>query len=155
MRWEPASLAVAACICGWLAVSACSGAARVQTCGEIADGGCPIGRGGSCDDVACLALYDCLGGDWTEVDTCPMNQGGGGAGGGGAGGGGGCESVSIDRTGERSSCAPDLQVPDCGVSAADACHPCDTGCEDFFLCFSDGWTAVAHCNQDGQVELDL
>ena len=155
MRIRNASLAAVTCVCAWLGFVACSGSSGVLICGEIPEGGCSLGRGGSCDDTVCVALYDCLEGNWTEVISCDANVGGGGAGGAGGGGGaGGCQQVIIDRSGEQSGCSPDLQTPDCHAFAAEACRPCNTGCEDFFLCLSDGWTAVAHCNQDGQIELD-
>jgi hypothetical protein len=126
--------------------------APVLLCGEIPDGGCPIGRGGSCDDVACAALYDCVDGAWTEVERCSgggVTTGGGGPSGAGGEGGGACAPAVIDRTGEADGCTPDLLDPDCPAAAAEVCDPCGTGCADFFLCTADGWIDVAACDEDG------
>lgn len=124
-------------------------------CGEIPTDGCPLGRGGTCDDPFCAALYDCVDGAWTLAETCAAD-GGGGAGGaatGGSGAGlGGCTPVSFDHTGEVPGCTPDLQSPDCPAEAAeDACDPCSTGCIDFFLCTASGWQDVATCTDAGEL----
>jgi hypothetical protein len=125
---------------------------NLKLCGQIPDGGCPLGRGGTCEDKACAALYDCVEGAWTPVETCP---GGGGGGGSDAGTGGDCEKVVIDHTGETSGCVPDLQNPDCPAVAAETCvySACLTDCVDFYLCKKDGWTVVAYCNEEGEVVL--
>jgi len=141
-----------------VAAMACDGS-DLQLCGQIPDAGCPIGRGGSCDDLACGALYDCVEGVWRLVRTCePLPQGGsGGAGGGataGAGGAistGGCDAVELDHTGETQGCLPDLQEPDCPAVAAEACAPCLTGCADFFMCLPVGWVDVAYCTAEGEL----
>lgn len=142
------------------AASACRESPGVQLCGEIPEGGCPAGRGGSCDDAVCTGLYDCIEGDWTEIEHCPESPattastggddaGAGGAGGGVAEGGGGCAIPEIDHTGEEPGCTPDLQEPDCPAVAAEVCAPCTTGCVDFFLCVDDVWIDVAACTEDG------
>jgi hypothetical protein len=137
--------------------SGCGSFAPVEPCGRIPDLGCPIGRGGSCEDAACAALYDCVDGAWSQVEECEAfhgEAGGGGAGGtnfGVGGGGGACAGVTIDRSEERDGCTPDLQLPDCHVAAAQTCEPCLTGCEDFFLCTGEGWVAAAFCDLDGEV----
>jgi hypothetical protein len=135
---------------------ACLAPPPLLLCGEIPEGGCPLGRGGTCDDAACAALYDCLEGDWTEVERCPDNAGGAGVGGGaaGAGGGtgaGGCTELVLDHTGEAHGCTPDLAHPDCPAVAAEGCREsaCLTGCADFFLCKAGGWVDVAYCDEDG------
>ncbi|WP_437488493.1 hypothetical protein WME75_08835 [Sorangium sp. So ce1014] len=138
------------------APAGCDPIAEPQLCGEIPQGGCPIGRGGSCDDAACRALHDCLDGAWTEVARCDRpGVPALGAGGGGAGGGtdGACESVTLDRTGEARGCKPALQQPDCPVEAAETCADaaCWTGCIDFFLCTEDGWRGVATCDEQGRL----
>lgn len=123
-------------------------------CGQIPDGGCPLGRGGTCDDATCAALYDCVEGDWARVETCAAGTGGSGAGGAGGQpvGSGGCSAVTFDHSAEVAGCAPDLQSPDCPAEAAEsACDPCSTGCVDFFLCLADGWQDVATCTEDGQL----
>ncbi len=134
----------------------------IQLCGQIADGGCPIGRGGTCSDHACAALYDCVGGAWTRTTTCghagqggQSGEGGAGASGQGGVGGAACTPVVIDHTGETSGCAPDLQSPDCPAAAVETCAEtaCLTDCADFFLCKTEGWSAVAYCNDEGQVVL--
>lgn len=128
----------------------------LPVCDEtIPDGGCPLGRGGSCDDVLCSALYDCVAGDWTLAETCP-EQGGSAAGGADAGGGdggqGGCQVPVIDHTGETNGCEPDLQSPDCPVEAAEVCaDPCLNDCIDFYLCKERGWTALAYCDDLGEL----
>ncbi|WP_156339013.1 hypothetical protein [Chondromyces crocatus] len=130
---------------------------RPLLCGEIPEDGCPIGRGGTCDDEVCAALYDCTEGNWVQVVDCEWDgssMGGGGAGS-GDGGAGGCEPLQIDRTGEAVGCLPALRDPDCPVAAADMCEAsvCLTGCEDFFLCTEQGWREVAYCSEDGEVVL--
>lgn len=135
-----------------LALSGCGGLDPVQPCGEIPEDGCPIGRGGTCDDALCAALYDCVEGRWERVETCdndPVGVGAGGAGVGGQGGAGGCATELFDRSREAPSCTPDLQPPDCPAAAAESCNPCLTGCEDFFLCQTDGWVTVAFCDEEG------
>jgi hypothetical protein len=133
---------------------ACGSSPEVQPCGEIPEGGCPIGRGGSCDDAACAALHDCLEGEWTEVETCPGTGTVAASSGAGGSGAGGCEPVVIDRTGETDGCTPDHQEPDCPAVAAEVCpDPCATGCVDFFLCVEEGWIDVATCDESGQLRL--
>lgn len=134
----------------------------------VPKGGCPTGRGGTCDDPSCDALYDCVDAKWKKITTCPAHAGGGGAGGatgaGGAGGqtmtggtGGDCTPPGFDPTGETTGCTPDLQVPDCPVSAAEPCAEtaCVTGCSDFYLCQesagSKGWVAVGYCDDNGHL----
>ena len=129
-------------------------------CGEIQEDGCPIGRGGTCEDQFCAALYDCVAGDWTLVETCEAFGGGdsGGAGGGtttvgGSGGTGGECSFEFDHAGEAGDCEPDLQEPDCPAAAAEhTCAPCSTGCLEFFLCTEQGWENVGYCLETGDFE---
>lgn len=124
-------------------------------CDEIPQGGCPTGRGGTCDDAACNALYDCVSGIWEKTKTCGGNGGGGGpTGAGGSGGSGGvCAPIELDHAGETTGCEPDLQLPDCPVVAAEQCpeSACLTDCTDFFVCKKAGWTAVAYCDEQGAV----
>lgn len=142
-------------VCGGLAAFACSSGPDIQPCGLIPTGGCPVGRGGTCDDQYCDALYDCLEGQWTLVESCPPSGSGGSSstsvGGSGVGG---CEGVQIDRTGEASGCTPDLQEPDCPADVAESCQPCLSGCVDFFLCKARGWETVAFCDENGEVVLE-
>jgi hypothetical protein len=147
-------------------------------CNSIPDGGCPLDRGGTCDDPDCAALYGCDNGTWSFLQTCDQPDGGAGAGGavtgtGGGGGGGpvydggldGCTPVVINTTGETMDCTPDLagEEGDCPIQAALGCaqRACLTGCSDFFLCVSVGtagcigspgpcWIDVAYCTDDGQ-----
>ena len=134
----------------------CGSFGDVQLCGEIPEGGCPIGRGGSCDDDLCAELYDCVEGEWTGVTVCHDGVGSGGGGGGGGGDDGVghlCEIVVLDHTGETTGCEPDLLGGDCPLAAAELCaeSACLTDCYDFFLCTEDGWLAVAYCNENGEV----
>jgi hypothetical protein len=136
------------------ALLGCPGPFDVVPCGQIPADGCPSGRGGTCDDVYCAALYDCIDGSWTEVQHCPgFSQGGGGQGGEGtgAGGEGGCAGVTLEHPDETLGCEPDLQLPDCPAVAAAACRPCDTGCVDFFACTDPGWQVVGFCDEEGHV----
>jgi hypothetical protein len=148
-------LRLAALACAMLAFAACGTTDGPLLCREIPEGGCPIGRGGTCEDRLCSGLYDCVDGSWTLVTECHQGGGGGGAGGAGAGGGGagGCEVIALDHTGEETGCEPELQDPDCPAAAAETCvwSACLTGCLDFFLCKSDGWVLVAYCTEEGQV----
>ncbi len=123
----------------------------VQLCGEIPQDGCPVGRGGTCDDPYCAALYDCVEGDWTQTEACTQNPVTSASVGTGTGGGGegGCAPLMIDHSTEVDGCTPDLQEPDCPAVAAETCpNPCLTGCVDFFLCETNGWRLVAFCAED-------
>lgn len=150
-----------------MAAQACGSGSGVLTCGQIPDDGCPLGRGGTCDDAVCAGLYDCVDGHWQLVESCPGfgdggsgagASGGSGAGGqGGAGaeaGAGGCEPFIFDHSGETTGCTPELVVPDCTMGAAETCHPCLTGCLDFFMCMADGWAWMAYCDDDGQLQIE-
>ena len=125
---------------------------ELKLCGEIPVDGCPLGRGGTCEDPFCAALYDCIDGAWTLAETCEAFGGqgsGGGQGGTGGGQGGGCD-LTFDHSNEANGCTPDLQSPDCPAVAAEGlCAPCLTGCIDFFLCTEAGWESVAYCDEDG------
>ncbi|NUP12137.1 MAG: hypothetical protein HOW73_39325 [Polyangiaceae bacterium] len=127
-------------------------------CGKIPEGGCPVGRGGTCDDELCEALYDCVEGNWTLAETCESGSGGGGIGGGapqGGSGAGGCEPVVFDHSDDAEGCTPDLQPPDCPGEAAEVCgDPCLTECIDFYLCKATGWTLVGFCNDAGELVVD-
>jgi len=142
---------------GLAAAASCQGLAPVEPCGEIPANGCPVGRGGTCDDLTCDALYDCAGGAWTRVQTCLQPDAGpalGGSDGGlDAGGDGACTPVHIDADGGATDCTPDLAFPDCPVQAAETCaeSACLTGCSDFFLCTAPGWVDVAYCTDQGQL----
>lgn len=133
-------------------LGACGAPADIKLCGQIPPDGCPLGRGGTCDDPLCAALYDCVDGVWTRKEICAFG-GAGGAGGGGGFGAGGCPLIVIDHTGEADGCTPDLQSPDCPASAAEVCasSACLTDCVDFFLCTQGGWIDVAHCDPDGNL----
>src|SRR5688500_7643441 len=95
-----------------LSLVGCQSPTTVARCGEIPGGGCPVGRGGTCADQECAALYDCVDGSWKLAQVCELaGSGGGGAGGtGGSGAGGGCEGVVIEDPG-GTGCTPDLQEP--------------------------------------------
>lgn len=143
-----------------LLLSGCHGTELVL-CDQIPEGGCPLDRGGTCEDAACEALYGCYDGVWKRVEVCDGNIGAGGAGGAGgmgaaAGGAGGagraeCTPIRFDHTGDTTGCIPSLQSPDCPAAVAESCpeKACSTGCLDFFLCKADGWQAVAYCDEDG------
>jgi hypothetical protein len=137
-----------------VAISGCPTLPAPVLCGEIPEDGCPVGRGGTCDDVTCGALYDCVDGKWVSTKVCDHT--GGGTGGGAHDGGvppdgGQCTPVSIDTEGQATDCTPDLESPDCPVEAAFPCveTACLTGCVDFFLCTSMGWVDAAYCMDDG------
>lgn len=156
------SAARALCLAGFTGLAGCY-PAPLALCGEIPAGGCPIGRGGTCDDPTCTGVYDCVDGGWTALEICSANGGAGGAGGGtggagagpgggGAGGASACDHAVIDHTPETSGCEPPLVDPDCPAVAAEApCieDACATGCLDFFLCTQDGWVDVAYCDPEG------
>jgi hypothetical protein len=135
------------------AVAGCPELPPVKLCGEIPSGGCPVGRGGSCDDATCAGLYDCVDGKWTLTQTC-SGDGGPRDGGddGGDGGDGGCTPTNLDPDGGAAGCTPDLQNPDCPAAAAECAEQaCTTGCVDFWLCTSTGWSAVAYCDDNGNL----
>lgn len=159
MRWV-------ACFLGPIAIAwaSCQEFPEAIPCGQIPDDGCPIGRGGSCDDVFCAALYDCVEGAWTVVTTCGATDAGADGSDGGAvdagdagdAGPDACSPTGIDHTDESVGCTPDLQDPDCPANAAEPCAEtaCATGCLDFYLCTADGWRGVAHCTDEGAFALD-
>lgn len=125
---------------------ACGSYPEAIPCGQIPPDGCPLSRGGTCDDATCAAIYGCVDGVWHHVETCsnmPQDAGTGPD---------ACTIVTIDRTGETTGCKPDLQNPDCPVAAAEQCAStvCQSECIDFFLCTKDGWSVVAYCNEDGE-----
>lgn len=139
-----------------LVLAGCPSWPGAEPCGQLPDvSACPLGRGGTCDDRECTALYDCVNGGWTLVKQCPLvvaatqepdastapEEAE-------------CSAMTIDRSGEAWGCEPDLQEPDCPASAAEGCSPCLTGCVDFFLCTTPGWQVVAHCDEDGRVKLE-
>ena len=143
-----------------LVASACDTSTDLPLCLDpIPEGGCPIGRGGTCDDASCNALFDCIDRAWTLQQRCSGGTGGGSAGTGGgsatAGAGGSCTKVMLDHVGETTGCKPDLENPDCPIQAAETCAEtaCLTSCVDFFLCTKDGWTSVAYCDDQGQLFL--
>jgi hypothetical protein len=130
------------------------GTPDLKFCGEIPSGGCPIGRGGTCDDDLCAALYDCVEGKWTRSVTCSGHGDAGSPDGGDAGGDGGpCTLVTFDHSGETTDCMPDLQEPDCPASVAEGCveRACTTGCADFFLCLAGSWQDVAYCDESSSL----
>src|SRR5262245_362784 len=93
---------------------ACSSGPDIQPCGLIPGSGCPIGRGGTCEDETCDALYDCVEGQWTLVESCaPSGSGGSSSSSAGGSGAGGCAGVSIDRTDEVTGGTPDPRERDC------------------------------------------
>jgi hypothetical protein len=127
---------------------ACGSYPDVVPCGQIPPNGCPLRGGGTCSDVTCGAIYGCIDGTWTYVETCsntiPEDAGTGPD---------ACTVATIDHTGETEGCKPDLQNPDCPVEAAEQCASsvCQSECSDFFLCTKDGWQVVAYCDQEGQL----
>ena len=162
---RPLAWAAAGLVSGLCAFVGCS-SNDLQRCDAIPEGGCPLGRGGTCDDAACRALYECVQGRWSMVARCGTGQGGdSGHGAGGQGGAAGaagsagtagaasCSGVELDHTGETQGCAPELELPDCPASAAESCQPCLTGCADFYMCLADGWGWVAYCTEDSELVL--
>jgi hypothetical protein len=153
------ALLITVCLAGMAFVFGHGCSSRgVQPCGVLPDKeGCPVGRGGTCDDVTCTALYNCLDGSWVLEETCAQTMGGGGTLSTGPGGAGGeaCNGIEVDRTGEAlGACSPPLQEPDCPAGAAELCRPCDTICIDFYLCREDGWEAIAFCDDEGHAVVE-
>jgi len=151
MRRLPARLALLVIPLAFALPAACGDGYEVRPCGQIPEKGCPVGRGGTCDDATCAALYDCVDGAWRRAETCP----GGGQDPDAGVSPDGCAKPVIDRTGETTGCMPDLQNPDCPAVAAEQCFEtvCLTDCIDFFLCTEEGWNLVAYCNEEGTLEL--
>lgn len=157
--------AVAPCALGFamLPATGCDDGNTLLLCGEIPANGCPLGRGGSCDDAVCAGLYDCIEGKWTLAVDCPADGGTGSTsstgGGADAGPDAACTPVAVSHEGELLGCQGDLQEPDCPAAVIDgACAEtvCLTGCIDFYLCLPDkgqvnqrSWAAVAYCDEDG------
>ncbi len=145
--------ALASLIAASALASACGGEAPLQLCGEIPAGGCPIGRGGSCADKTCTGVYDCVEGKWIETTACSAGttSSSGATSSGATTGSGACMPAMLDHSMETTGCKPDLENPDCPASAAETCSPCTTGCTDFFMCETTGWTDVAFCTDQGQL----
>ena len=160
--WALARVAAFGAMVGLGAMAGCS-TGKLQPCDAIPEGGCPIGRGGTCDDTACRGLYECVEGRWSLLTHCAGNGGDGGQGVGGAGGAagaagsagmagaGGCSGVELDHTGETQGCSPELELPDCPALVAESCQPCVSGCADFFMCLEGAWGWVAYCTEQGQL----
>jgi hypothetical protein len=161
-----AGIAAGALAVTTLSATGCDSGVGPLLCGEIPANGCPVGRGGSCDDGACAGLYDCVSGKWTLTTDCSADggtsgsSGSSGSSGGDSGADAACTPVVISHAGEMLGCKPDLQAPDCPVSLADgACmeNVCAvTDCAEFYLCIYDkdqvdhrSWAAVAACDEDG------
>src|SRR4051812_13763155 len=120
-----AAMALGLALAGLAATPSCQDFPPVLLCGAIPEGGCPIGRGGTCDDLVCRALYDCLAGSWTSVKNCPeVALPDAGAGGGQPldAGPDSCTPVVISHAGEAFDCLPDPELPECPIGAAD--HGC-------------------------------
>jgi hypothetical protein len=166
-----AILAIGALTIATLSATSCDSGVAPLLCGEIPANGCPVGRGGTCDDGACAGLYDCVNGSWTLATDCSADGGKSGSGassgssgssGGDAGADAACTPVALSHAGEMLGCKPDLQAPDCPVSLADgACAEtvCSvTDCVEFYLCLYDkdqvdhrSWSSVAACDEDGKL----
>lgn len=158
-----ALVAVVAAFSSTLVASGCDDGNALLLCGEIPANGCPLGRGGSCDDQVCAALYDCEGGKWTLAVDCSGDAGTSATSGsaGDSGPDAPCTPVALSHAGELTGCEPALEEPDCPAAVADgACaeSACLTGCIDFYLCVHDpdplhdrGWSTVAYCDEDGQL----
>jgi hypothetical protein len=150
-----AGLVMALSVAFGAVVAGCPTLPTPVPCDTIPEGGCPSGRGGTCDDPVCEALYDCIAGQWTRTEVCEARDAGagGGDGDGGLPEAGPCTPVSIDTSGKATLCTPDLQEPDCPVEAAMGCAEtvCVTGCSDFFLCKKSGWVDVAYCTDEGEL----
>jgi hypothetical protein len=133
----------------------CPSGPNIKLCGEIPMGGCPIGRGGTCMDATCDALYDCVDGSWTLAEQCDQGVGGGGTSSSSLSSSstGLCMPGTFDHANEAMGCTPDLESPDCPVEAAESCEPCATGCVDFFMCKTSGWMDVAFCDDTGKLVL--
>jgi len=133
----------------------CSSTSELQLCGQIPGNGCPVGRGGTCEDQSCDALYDCVEGSWRLFKSCPNITDDAGSSQDAAETPDSCSSIVVDHTGETTGCKPNLQNPDCPAVAAETCPEtaCLTDCLDFYLCMKEGWALVAYCNEEGQVVL--
>lgn len=123
----------------------------VEQCGVIPDGGCPKGRGGSCEDPTCQAIYRCENDVWQWVEDCPSK----------AASDGGIESDASDAEplscGDAqlsiesgTGCRPSLIVPECPIDAIKGCPAlaCTMGCDDFYQCTTDGWEHAAYCDPE-------
>jgi hypothetical protein len=162
-----AGIAAGALAVATLSATGCDSGAAPLLCGEIPANGCPVGRGGTCDDSTCAGLYDCVDGSWTLTTDCSAAGGssassGPSGSGGDAGADAACTPVVLSHAGELLNCKPDLQAPDCPVSLADgACAEtvCNvTDCTEFYLCLYDkdqvdhrSWAVVAACDEDGKL----
>jgi hypothetical protein len=144
-----------------VAATSCQPLPEGAGCVDIPTDGCPIDRGGSCEDPTCHAIYNCNDGKWSLAQICPDGGTGGdvgigsgtGTGGGDAGpigeclnpttapDGGPCPMANFDLTGNLGpdQCTPDLQLScgDCPYEVATGtCTDCIcvSGCLTFYVC---------------------
>jgi hypothetical protein len=133
------------------ALQGCQGFDSAPHCSELPQGACPDSRGGSCKDQACTAIYTCTEHGWVLNAVCDRDGGVADTGKEAADGPWSCGDASVELEGATSGCDPnELTAPDCPVQAATGCAEtaCLTGCADFFLCKTEGWIAVAYCDED-------
>jgi hypothetical protein len=123
-------------------------------CADIPRGGCPLGRGASCDDPTCLAVYACRAGNVWELDhACPLRDAADAR----ADAGDASADAPLEAT-PTLDAGPDapagasggpgcgaLQAPDCSLGFALACPAGCCGCEDLFVCEGGGWTYWSTC----------
>jgi hypothetical protein len=160
--WRPV-LFLSSVVVVTLMVASCQDLPNGTPCEGIPSGGCPIDRGGSCDDPDCSAIYLCDNGHWHISEVCPVRTEDGGMPDGGdagpvsvcmGGDGGTCTPVTFDTTGQTANCSPALDATqgDCPANVAEgSCAECVclSGCLTFLLCTTPGWVEVGYCTCDG------
>lgn len=136
---------------GLACLAGCQEFEQAPHCGPLAGGGCPSSQGGSCEDKLCDAIYTCTSSGWVLDAICDRDGGAMDADAQAADAPWKCTEAGVELEGSVSGCDPnELFAPDCPVQAALGCPEtaCLTGCSDFFQCTTDGWVAVAYCDED-------
>ena len=137
-------VAWAALLCG-----ACQDFGEAPSCGPLAAPGCPAARGGTCDDEACGAIYACTESGWHLEQVCEREGGLAEGGNEASADAPVCGDAGSSLEGAVTGCDPnELRLPDCPVQVALGCpeQACISGCFDFFVCRTQGWEAVAYCD---------
>lgn len=146
------ALALASLVAGLMATPACGDTATEHACTNIPAGGCPLGRGVSCQDPSCEAVYACRAGNaWELAHACPAHEAG-------APRDAAVEArpvvdAAIDAPPGANGgpgCGP-LQPPDCALGFALVCPSGCCDCEDLFVCQNGAWVAWGTCSLDAGI----
>jgi len=136
-------------------LAACEDGATPRECTDIPQGGCPLARGVSCQDLTCQAVYLCRPNNvWELHEYCPARDG---------------EAPREASVPEEAAppppsfdasidappgayggpgCQP-LQSPECSLGLGLSCGAGCCGCEDLYICENGGWSLWGVCGDGG------